>query len=369
LRLSRLLRFLAERHEVTLFTLARTDADVLAALELRRVASRVQVFRTSRPARLWRAVRALPGDPLQVGYFRSPELERAVSSLSPGSHDVALGSLIRTAGALLDGPFPVVIDVQDSISLHYRRALPHLRAPYRALYHVELPRVERYERAVLRQAAASTFVSPVDMEDARRRVPGSRLAWVGNGVDVPPRATRPPVADRLLFLGNLRTVANRDMVLSFVRDVLPRIRRRRPTAHLQVVGVHCPRSIRALDGDAVQVVGEVADPLPYLQQAWLTLCPMRFGAGVANKVLESLAAGTPAVVTAMAADALGLADGEGVRVAQGSAGLARACADLLADAPARADLGREGRRIATARFSWERALQPLGALLCEVSER
>jgi len=364
-----MVRYLAARHRVTLFTLARTAADVATAQELQGVVARLQVFRTSRPVRLWRAVRALPGDPLQVGYFRSPQLDRAVSRLSPDSHDVALGSLIRTAGVLLDAPFPAVIDVQDSISMHYRRAIPHLSAPYRALYRVELPRVEQYERAVLRGAAAATLVSPVDLEDARRRVPGARLAWVGNGVDVPPASADPPVQGRILFLGNLRTIANRDMVTHFVRDVLPRVCARRPSVHFEVVGMQCPRSIRALDGGAVRVVGEVGDPRQFLRRAWLTVCPMRFGAGVPNKVLESLAVGTPAVITPMAAEALGLADGEGVRIAGSAEELARACTELLGDAAAREALAGEGRRIVSERFQWERALQPLDGLLREVAGR
>ena len=369
LRLHHLVRFLAQRHEVTLFTLARTDADVREAEGLRDQVQQLRVFRTSRPTRLWRAATALPGAPLQVGYFRSPELMQAVSLLPADSHDVALGSLIRTAEYLLDAPFPAVIDVQDSISMHYSRAIPLLSAPYRALYRLELPRVERYERSVFRRAAAATLVSPVDLADARRRAPDARLEWVGNGVDRAAASTTPPVEDRILFLGNLRTVTNRDMVTQLARGVLPRIREERPGAQLQVVGIHCPRSIRALDGSAVSVVGEVDDPLQSLRDAWITACPMRFGAGVPNKVLESLAAGTPAVVTPLAAEALGLADGEGVRIARGTSGVARACTALLADRDGRDALGREGRRIVRERFRWERALQPLGDLLRDVAAR
>ena len=369
LRLHRLVRYLGARHEVTLFTLARTDADVRAADGLRDSVQQIEVFRTQRPSRLWRAVTALPGAPLQVGYFWSPELKQAVSRLSADSHHVAFGSLIRTADYLLDAPFPTVIDVQDSISMHYRMAIPLLSDPYRALYRLELPRVERYEHKVFRRAAAATLVSPVDLADARRRAPDARLELVGNGVDLPTASDTPPVEDRILFLGNLRTVSNRDMVTHFVREVLPQIRSKRPAAHLQVVGIHCPRSIRAMEGEAVSVVGEVDDPLPFLRSAWITVCPMRFGAGVPNKVLESIAAGTPAVITPIAGDALGLVDGDGVRIARGAAELTRACVDLLSDATTREALGEAGRRIARERFQWERALQPLDDLLAEVAGR
>jgi len=373
LRLDRLLRWLASRHEVTLMCLAEDRADEAWARSLADVAHRVEVFREPRASRIARAAAGLLARdrPLQCSYFHSPRLARAIRGLSPGSHDVALGSLIRTADYLLGGPIPAIIDVQDLISLNYRRALPYLPAHRRAVYDVELPRLEAHEARVLRGAAACTLIGPVDLAAARERAPGADLRVLGNGVDADhfrrPASARPHPG-RLVFLGNLRTLSNRDMVAHLARDVMPRVLHR--GAHLRVVGTQCPREVVALhDGRRVEVVGEVDDPRAHLWGAWATVCPMRFGAGVANKVLESLAAGTPAVVTPMAARALGLEDGEGVVVAEGADGLAQACDEILGDEARRRALGEIGEQVVRKRFAWERALAPLGELLGEVTGR
>ena len=371
LRLHHLLRFLGARHQVTLFTLARTDEDVEAARTLSALADDVRLFRLGLAPRVGRSALGLASTrrPLQARYFWSREMARAIGELR--GHDVALGSLIRTADYLLGGPIPVVVDIQDSLSMHYRQAIPHLGPLHRALYRIELPRLDRLEREVLRRAEAATLVSPVDLADVQRRAPGARLELVGNGVDARcfhPDPAMPPIPDRLLFLGNLRTLANRDMALYLARDVLPRVRSARPGAHLHIVGMECPRSVRELDdGHAVNVLGFVDDPVPHLRRAWATVCPMRFGAGVQNKVLESVAVGTPAVVTPQVAEALGLGHGEGVLITEGTGGLARRCAELLADPGLRREVSEVGLAVVAERFSWERALAPLDDLLREVA--
>lgn len=370
LRLNHLLRWLAARHEVTLMCPAADAADEAWARSLRDAATRVEVFRVPRPARVARAAlgAAFGSRPLQVHYFHARSLQRALRRERRDAFDVAVGSLIRTAGYLLDSPWPAVIDVQDMISMNYRRALPHLPAHQRALYRLELPRLERYEDEVLRRASAATLVSPADLAEARARVPRARLEMVGNGVDADGferPAGHPPHPGRILFLGNLRTLSNRDMAAHLARDVMPRVRH--PDAQLRVVGTHCPPGVAALhDGRRTVVVGEVADVRPHLWGAWITACPLRFGAGVANKILESLAAGTPAVVTPPAAQALGLADGDGVVVAEGAAALARACDELLGDEALRGRVSAAGVAVVRERFDWERALSPLEGLLEEI---
>jgi glycosyltransferase involved in cell wall biosynthesis len=374
LRLHALLRHLSRRHEVHLFALADGGESLDAARqELSRLAATVRLFPQPRLARLARCAAALGASrlPLQVHYFHSERMARALRSLPRGHHDVSLASLVRTAPYVLALEQPAVVDVQDAISLNYRRALPHVDRRTRWLYRTEIPRLERLEADVVRRAAGITMVSPVDLADLRRRTAGGRFALAGNGVDLERFSPGgEPGPDRMLFLGNLRTVANRDMASRLAREVLPRVRRDRPAAELRLVGIEAGADIRRLaDVRGVHVTGPVDDPAAALRRAWLTACPMRLGAGVPNKVIESLACGTPAVVTPMAAAALGLEDGEGVLIADGAAGpFADACTRLLGDGALRAELSARGRAIAERRFRWQDTLAPLEQLLEEAVE-
>jgi glycosyltransferase involved in cell wall biosynthesis len=56
----------------------------------------------------------------------------------------------------------------------------------------------------------------------------------------------------------------------------------------------------------VTVLGEVADLRTVYDRVRLTVAPLRFGAGVKSKVLESFAAGLPCVMTPVAAEGIAL---------------------------------------------------------------
>lgn len=374
LRLFEILRSLARRHRITLVAMAEPGECTDEVREvLGREVEAVHLFPISRAERIARCSAGLVASrlPLQVHYFSSRAGMAALRRLAAEA-DVVLASLIRTAPYALASGRPTVVDVQDSISLNYRRALPMVDRPTRVLYRLELPRVERYERVVAEAADGISLVSPVDLADLRLRARPKRAVLAGNGVHTDrfsPGADPAPTADRVVFLGNLRTVANRDMAARLASEILPGVRRRRPRAELHVVGVEAGPSVRRLDdGNSVRVVGPVDDPAEPLREAWVTACPMRLGAGVANKVLESLSCGTPVVLTPMAADALGLADGDGVRIARGTDGLVQALVDVLSDADLRARLSARARQVAVERFDWADALAPLEDLLIEVAE-
>ncbi len=370
LRLYHLVQHLARRHDVRLWTLAETRAEAARCRALAPLVRELRTFVVPRAVSLLRSAAVVP-DPrraLQAAYYRAPQLAAAVRPLlRGGSVDVAVGSLIRTAPYLLGAPVPVVIDVQDCLSLHYRRALPYVRGSAALTYRLETPRVERLERLVLRRATGITAISPVDREALLRLAPAAQVTIAGNGVDLDRFRPLPgvvPRPGRLVFLANLRTVANRDMALQCAREILPRVRVRRPSAHLHVVGAEPADDVRAQhDGHAVHVLGAVAHPADHLREATLTLCPMRFGAGVQNKILESLAVGTPAVVSSLAAAPLGLADGEGVLVADGPDDQAAACLRLLEDPALCERVGAAGRAVVEDRFRWEDNLAPLEALI------
>ncbi len=65
-------------------------------------------------------------------------------------------------------------------------------------------------------------------------------------------------------------------------------------------------SVRGLAGPDVEVVGQVPDLSGVLGRIRLTVAPLRYGAGVKGKVLDSFAAGVPCVMSAVAAEGLEL---------------------------------------------------------------
>jgi GT2 family glycosyltransferase len=114
----------------------------------------------------------------------------------------------------------------------------------------------------------------------------------------------------MLFLGSFRHVPNQEALMWFLRDVLPRVRERRPEARLVVIGSDPPAAHTLPDyGGAVELAGFVEDVREPLSRYALFVCPILSGSGVRVKLLEAFASGIPVVSTHIGAE--GLADENG----------------------------------------------------------
>jgi thymidylate kinase len=92
--------------------------------------------------------------------------------------------------------------------------------------------------------------------------------------------------------------------------------------------------------------------------------PLRFAAGIQNKLIEALAMELPVVAADVAAAGLRVGDREPpLMVADDDESLAAAIAGLMKDAARRAGLGAAGRSYVETHFSWERSAAAVDAAL------
>jgi glycosyltransferase involved in cell wall biosynthesis len=110
----------------------------------------------------------------------------------------------------------------------------------------------------------------------------------------------------VLFVGNYTHAPNGDAARWLVQDIMPAVWALDPTITCTLAGAEMPDSIHALASDRVRVLGHVQDLGDVLGQARLSVAPLRFGAGIKGKVLESLSAGVPCIMTPVAAEGLNL---------------------------------------------------------------
>jgi len=306
----------------------------------------------------------LSGRALQQAVYNSPAARRAVAaSLADSSPDVVVAHLIRTVPWLPAEHPPLLVDIQDALSAQYAASRGY-RTGWRGLaMGLEESRIGPAEQRAVTEAAALSFISVADRDSvphdgtesvvARAALDLKRLAPAGGS----------PVPGRIGFLGNLRTASNRDMVIHFARVVFPEIRADVPTAEFHIMGHEAGADVRQLGRcDGVVFVGAVEDQVPVLEACWMTVCPLRFGSGVQNKILESLAVGTPVLATPSAAQALAGGQAEGsapILSAPLGAGFVEAAVELLSDRVRRDELGAAGRVWVTALHRPEHALAPL----------
>lgn len=369
------IRALAARHAVTLLSLVGPDHDpsdigALLPLTERIVTEPSTSGRRPLPAKVLDRLRGVAGG----GDVAARRLGEAAARLAVETpFDVLLLSGKRTRPVL--GPLPelpIVADLCDATSSRIRRQMRHgppVRLPVLALEYVE---VRRVERALVHQARHVLFASARDRAALYGR--GAALdglapaSIVPNGVDLGywSRSGRTLGRDEIVLTGAMDYPPNVDAALQLIESVLPLVQQTIPSAHLSIVGRNpAPRLVDAGRRPGVTVTGFVDDVRPYLERAAVFAAPIRFGAGIQNKVLEALAMEVPVVTFPLAADGLRTEDGAvpPIDVARTPAAMAARIVERLRAAASGAPADHRLRAYVGEHFDWTRSAARLEAIL------
>jgi GT2 family glycosyltransferase/glycosyltransferase involved in cell wall biosynthesis len=244
--------------------------------------------------------------------------------------------------------FPDATVVVDSVDVHFVRErreadLVGSRELFRSARETKKRELELYRRA-----DRVLVVTPAD-EAALR----TEIGWL-DVVQVPnvhqPVDPGPGFAARqgLFFVGNFGHAPNVDAVEWWLEAIAPALARRLPGVPLTVAG--SGKEIHRFEGRGVEVLGWVPEILPHLHRARISVAPLRYGAGMKGKVGEALNAGTPMVMTSIAAEGMGLRHGIDTLIADDPEAFAGAVAALYTDALLWQELRAHGRRLITDQF-------------------
>jgi glycosyltransferase involved in cell wall biosynthesis len=167
-----------------------------------------------------------------------------------------------------------------------------------------------------------------------------------------------PVAGRrgVAFVGSYGHAPNLDAAHLLLEEVMPLVWAAAPDIPLLLAGSDLPATLReaAASHPAARVLGWVPALGEVLGQARLTAAPLRYGAGLKGKVLDSLAAGLPCLCSPMAAEGMDLPAALAPLVHAGSKKMAAAILRLHQDDRACAELAASGQAWIAETFSTAR---------------
>jgi len=360
-------------HEVTIMTQCTSEQELADVEALRSQGYEVNVvWESKRQAVLRSGIALLSSLPLQVAYARSARFTQSVQLLCTRRHfDVIHVEHLRGIASMeqLARTHPLVWDAVDCISLLCEHTVvggPDLAV--RAVAMLEQSRTQHYEAKMLDKLPQVLVTSERDRQAmiALRRTQkkkllssdeelGAGINVVTNGVDL--EYFHPMQQGRrgfnLVFSGKMSYHANVATALYLRKQIMPLIWEHRPETTFTIAGSKPPKSIRLLAFDPrVEVTGYVDDIRPYVGRAEVMLSPMVYSVGIQNKVLEAMALGTPVVVAAQAAEALGARPGRDMLVAESPQDFARAALLLMNDPGLRTSLSRCGRNYVEQQHDW-----------------
>ena len=236
-------------------------------------------------------------------------------------HDSVESILQRQAGRF-DVVYLHRADVASRYMALVRQHMPRAHVLYNVadLHHVRVARqaqaeerpelLPASERLRLAETVAALLAdavlvhSPDEIATLGRLAPRARLYHVP--MVTPVRSGAAPFGARsgVAFIGGYRHAPNVDAARVLVDEVMPLVWEQLPCLPCLLIGSDMPDRVRRLASPHVELVGQVADLGPVLERVRLTVAPLRYGAGVKGKVLESFAAAVPCVMSPIAAEGL-----------------------------------------------------------------
>ena len=312
-------------------------------------------------ARLWPSARItfLAADGEDAERYAPPLLERGIEVVAPPTdwvkwfeerrfhYGVVLVSRGQNA-ARFDGHLglyqPQALRIFDTEALSFQRLERQVELSpggrERNRLRAETAKMRESEIRAVQEADIVFCVSEEETRFITEVAPGKRTFVLPGIVEPVPDAPGFDERRDLLFFGGFLAGAvspNEDSLRYLLAEVLPHFWEDHPDVVLNVIGADVSDSVRALEGPQTRIVGYVEDPVAWLTRARVHVNPMRFGAGLKQKFLDSLAAGLPFVTTTVGAEGFPLGD---VRPS------------LVSDDPA--ELAALLSRLYTDRAEWER---------------
>lgn len=362
LRAYNFLRVLSQEHQITLLSFIGDDWETGNIGPLRPFCRDIQlVHRGQVQSALTTGINSWRRTPFQSLYYKSTVMQGAVDRLLDRRHfDVVYVHLFRMAQFVAGRTNPYrILDLTDAISSEIERSLPYRDAKWRLIYRIELPRIRRYEREIVNHFDEAWLISNAEREQLLQETTNDKVLVVPNGIDT--GRFRPSgkstAAPNLIFVGHMGVFHNIDAAEYLVRDILPLIHHHIPAARLNLVGAEPAIEVQRLGAQAsVRVLGHVTDLNAELNNAAIFAAPLRFAAGVQNKVLEAMAVGLPVVTTTYVNKGLQAENGRHLLIADDAATFAEMVIRLLGDANLRHKIGRAAREFVVQHYRWEDVL-------------
>lgn len=297
--------------------------------------------------------------PLQVSYYQSREMEVLVKKeLETGNYDAVLVHLIRMAPYVAEVKgIKKVLEMTDALSLFYGRSSEQRSLNLLGfIYRIEKNKAKRYEQECIEKFDFTSVISEIDrnflLKNSAAPNPG-KIKIVPHGVS---EGIVKLVSDKydknlVSFFGNMRTYQNTDMTLYFIAEIWPLIRNKNPLAKFYVIGNEPPKSIRDFDGkNGIKITGKVPVAFDYVKNSCVSICPMRVGAGVQTKILESMAMGVPVVTNSFGAEGIDAVSGQDFLVAEKPEDFANHVLNLMSDENLRERIGQGGKKVVMEKY-------------------
>ena len=293
-----LLKIFSKNYDVSLVVLSNFPPSLEAVNFLNLHCKSYRVFLKKKWKNYFNLPKALfNGRPLQVQYYYFSDVQKEIIRLSKDV-DFVFSCLIRTSLYIEHLHLPKFCEFADSIADNYKRSARNTRSLFwKMIYLFEAHRLQLFEHRTVNILNRSIFVNPTEI----KQFPSQKTLLLQNGVDSEylQNCSFFTKEKKVSFLGSMNYQPNIDACLWFIDKCLPLIPE---YIYFEIVGANPSKELLniASKNKRVIVTGFVSNPWERLICSLAVVAPMQTGAGIQNKVLQSLALSQIVLATTLA---------------------------------------------------------------------
>lgn len=314
--------------------------------------------------------------PLQIWYYKSKKFESKINErINQENFDFILVHLIRLAPYVFKiNNIKKVLEMTDSLSYFYNSINQNnFFNLFKFIYQkIEKKRVFVFEKECIKKFDYIIVVSKRDKEYLLSNLNDLNINFINNKIKIITNGVNPQIINAFnekslnyydknlaVFIGNMRSYQNKDAIFYFIKEILPLIRKEKPNFKFRVVGADISKEmIKLCEKNNVEFTGRVDNIINYIKKACLSVAPIRVGAGIQNKILESMALGIPVITTSLGFEGINnCIINKHLIVADNKYDFAKKILELIDDPVLRNKIALEGRKFILDFYKWENFLK------------
>ena len=357
-----IIRFLAKRHDITLFTLIKDKSEERFIPELEIYCKKVKVFR--RPEKPWTLRNILlselgPFPLLVIRNWSFEERFEVKKELEREKYDLIHAETFYVMPHLSKTNVPTILVEQTMWHEVYRHHVIHkIPKILRPFFMIDVFKVKFWEKYYWRKADKLVAVSQEDRQEMLKLIPGVDVDIIPNGVDVnyyDKKKNKKLYPPRILYgVTNFEWLQNQETTEILINKVWPIIKKQVKNARIWIVGRQIPAWVKkkAKQKD-IEITENIADARDAYSKASIMVAPIKGAGGTRLKVLEAMASGLPVVSTPTGVAGLNVVNGREAMIASTSSGIAREAVKLLENKALAEKIGHAGYEHVAKYFDWK----------------